>query len=108
MNFIFCSTKTFLSLQEHSSVENDTPVDVGEEWELPYREKRRKNAKPDTITVTLPARGISTLLAATTTATKTSVRLELKLTSTLSKAGGADINQASLSVSTVYRQRKNR
>ena len=81
-------------------------MDVGEEWELPYREKRRKNAKPDTITLTLPARGISTLLAATTTATKTSVRLELKLTSTILKAGGADINQASLSVSTVYRQRK--
>ena len=45
-------------------------------------------------------------MACTSTAIKTSVRAELKMTSTLLKAGGTNINQCSLSISTIYRQRK--
>ena len=45
-------------------------------------------------------------MACASTATKTSIRHEFKLISTLLKAGGADIHEASLSVSTIYRQRR--
>ena len=76
------------------------------EWELPYREARRQRARPDEITITLPAKEIPTLMAGASTATKTSIRLELKLLSTILKAGGADINEASLSISTIFRQRR--
>ena len=58
------------------------------------------------MTLHLPSRSIPTVLAATSTTTKTSNRNELKLVSTLFKAGGADLNKATLSVSTIYRQRK--
>ena len=61
---------------------------------------------PDEVTLRLPSRCIPTVLAATSTTTKTSNRNELKLVSTLFKAGGADINKASLSISTIHRQRK--
>lgn len=46
------------------------------------------------------------ILAGASTVTKTSARHELKLVSTLLKAGGADINSTAMSISTIRRQRK--
>ena len=85
---------------EQLAVKNDP------DWQLPSRELRRLSAKPQNITITLPSREIPTIMACASTATKTSPRLEMKLMSTVLKAGGVDINDASLSVSTIYRQRK--
>ena len=53
-----------------------------------------------------PARKLPSILACTSTTTKTSIRQELKLPAALIKAGGGDINKLSQSVSTIYRQRK--
>ena len=68
--------------------------------------KAIEKLKPDNFTITLPSKKIPTLLASTSTTTKTSPRNELKLVSTILKAGGADLNQTSFSVSTIQRQRK--
>ena len=46
------------------------------------------------------------ILASASTATKTSIRQEMKLTSTLLKAGGVDLDLMSYSTPTIYRQRK--
>ena len=62
--------------------------------------------KSNDIVLKLPGKKIPTLLASVSTTTKTSIRQELKITATLLNAGGADINEASQSVSTVYRQQK--
>ena len=84
----------------------DSEGQADDDWELPVRAKRKLKERPKTITLTLPAKEIPSLLANTSTTTKTSARHELKLVSTLLKVGGADINSASLSVSTIHRQRK--
>ena len=84
-----------------------TGVEVEEpEWELPPREKRRLRKRPETITLTLPAKELPTVLAKASVVTKTSVRHELKIVSTVVKAGGGDINDTSLSTSTIWRQRR--
>ena len=82
------------------------PPDIDVDWQLPPLAKRRLREKPKTVTLTLPAKEIPTLLASTSTVTKTSTRHELKLVSTMLVSGGADLNNVSLSKSTIYRQRK--
>ena len=62
--------------------------------------------KTETITLNLPSKCTPTNLAGTCPTTKTSSRNEVRIVSTLFKAGGADMNEASLSVSTIRRQRK--
>lgn len=84
---------------EGSSASND-------EWELPLRKKRELSKRPKEVTLRLPAKEIPKVLAATSTTSKISSRNELKLVSTLFKAGGADLNDACLSVSSIRRQRK--
>ena len=91
-----------------SGEESIPDVSSDEEWELPLRKQRELRKKPDNITLSLPARELPSLLAATSTTTKTSNRTVLKLISTLFKAGGSCINDASLSVTTIHRQRKRR
>ena len=68
--------------------------------------KRKLRQRPKSITLTLPAQQLPTILARTSTVTKTSARHELKIVSTLLQAGDADINNVSLSKSTIHRQRK--
>ena len=68
--------------------------------------EERAKEKTEAITLNLPSKCIPTILADTCTTMKTSSRNELKIVSTLLKAGGADMNEASLSVSTIRRQRK--
>ena len=86
---------------------NETEDNIDDpHWELPYREKRRLDAKAENITLTLPSRSIPSLMAATSTVTKTSTRQELKRTARMFNAGCADINEVSLSQSTIYRQRR--
>ena len=64
--------------------DNETEDNIDDpHWELPYREKRRLDAKAENITLTLPSRSIPSLMAATSTVTKTSTRQELKLTATM-------------------------
>ena len=82
------------------------PPDIDVDWQLPPLAKRKLREKPKTVTLTLPAKEIPTLLASTSTVTKTSTRHELKLVSTMLVSGGADLNNVSLSKSTIYRQRK--
>ena len=102
-----CATKSIVT--EITSSDEECQISVNssdDEWEIPLRKKRELARKPTEVTLTLPAKSIPTLLAATSTTTKTSSRNELKLVSTLFKAGGADLNDASLSVTTIKRQRR--
>ena len=87
--------------QEESSTDSND-----EEWNLPLRFERSLIKKTETVTLTLPTKKIPELLAGTSTVTKTSARNEMKVVSTIFKAAGADINDASVSVSTIKRQRK--
>ena len=59
-----------------------------------------------TFSIELPKRKLPTLLASTSTATKSSIRQELKLTSTILKAGEVQMGDISQSASTIYRQRR--
>ena len=68
------------------------------------RAKRRLQQQPDTITLTLPAQKLPSVFAKTSVVTKNSGRQELKILSTLIKEGGGDINDTSLSLSTIQRQ----
>ena len=77
-----------------------------EAWQLPPRALRKLRARPKSVTLTLPAQEIPALLSSTSTVTKTSTRHELKLMSTLLKAGGADITSISMRISTIHRQRR--
>ena len=56
--------------------------------------------KTDKLTLALPSRQIPSIHSSTST------RHELKLVSILLKAGGANIHEASVSVSTIHRQRR--
>lgn len=76
------------------------------EWEPPVRFKRKLRERPDKVTITLPAKKLPTVLAKTSLVTKTSSRHELKIWTTLIKRGGGDMNNVSLSVSTIGRQRR--
>ena len=76
------------------------------EWNPPLRLKRKLNKKPSEIVLTLPSADIPAVLASVSTVTKTSTQHELKLVSTLLRAGGADITDTKLSISTIRRQRK--
>ena len=96
--------------EEGSSTQSSTPTSQenssSEDWNLPLRLERELTKKPEELTLTLPSKKIPELLAGTNTVTTTSTRNELKIVSTLLKAGGADISDASCSVSTIHRQRK--
>ena len=96
--------------EEGSSTQSSTPTSLEnssseEDLNLPLRLERELTKKPEELTLTLPSKKIPELLAGTNTVTKTNTRNELKIVSTLLKAGG-DISDASCSVSTIYRQRK--
>ena len=80
------------------------PIDV--EWEQPYRLRRKIVKKPEDVVLTLPSREIPSILASTSTMTKTSSRHELNLVSTLLKAGGEDIDSTTMSISSIRRHRK--
>lgn len=54
----------------------------------------------------MSAKKLPTLIAKTSVVTKTSTRQELKFMSTIFKACGGDINEASISQATIWRQRK--
>lgn len=89
-----------------SGGETSDEDDGDRDWDLPVREKRRQRQRPNTITLTLPAKDIPSVLAKTSVVTKTSLRHELKIVSTLIKEGGANIEEAVISVSTVQRRRR--
>ena len=98
-NILFEDHQTTITSEDQSDREET-------EWELPPREKRRLRARPETITLTLPAKQLPVVLAKTSVVTKTSLPHELKIMSTFVKAGGGDINDTSLSISTIWRQRR--
>ena len=98
-NILFEDHQTTMTSEDQSDREET-------EWELPPCEKRRLRARPETITLTLPAKQLPVVLAKTSVVTKTSLRHELKIMSTFVKAGGGDINDTSLSISTIWRQRR--
>ena len=100
-----CSSKLIPS-EDCSSQDELSHIDSDEDWDVPLRSKRELKKKTETITLNLPSTCIPTILAGTCTTTKTSSRNELKIVATLFKAGGADMNEARLSVSTIRRQRK--
>lgn len=89
-----------------SDSENEVDVSSDEDWQVPLRKQREMARKPEIVTLNLPAKQIPSILAATMTTTKTSNRNELKIVSTLFKAGGADLNDASISFPTIHRHRK--
>ena len=102
-----CTSRTIVTQVDSSDDDTQLIQDTSDdEWELPLRKKREIARKPVDVTLTLPAKSIPTVLAATCTTTRTSSRNEMKLVSTLLKAGGADLNNVSLSVSTIKRQRR--
>ena len=105
------STKTKISAAQRDESEEGQTNDLEDittdpDWELPVRERRRQAAKPKNITITFPANQLPSIIAGTSVATQSSIRHDVKYLSVMLKAGGADINDCSLSVSTVYRQRK--
>jgi hypothetical protein len=79
--------------------------DSDPDWTLTLRLLREQTQKPESITLTLPAKSIPSLLAKCTVVNRISLRLELKVIASLLKAGGANILDTSLSKSTVHRQR---
>ena len=83
---------------------DDVDVEADDVWE-PSTWQKHVLKKKD-VTLQFPARKLPSILACTSTTTKTSIRQELKLTATLIKAGGGDIDEVSQSVSTIDRQRK--
>jgi len=95
-----CTSKLITS-EDCSSQDELSNIDSDEDWDVPLRLKRQLKKKTETITLNLPSKCIPTILADTCTTTKNTNRNELKIVSTLFKAGGADINDASLSVSTI-------
>ena len=72
----------------------------------PVRYEKEQTKRPEFVTLNLPTRAIPEVLAKTNTATQTSPRVELKQTATLLQAGGASINDVTLSTSTIRRKRK--
>ena len=82
--------------------DNESDGIVADEWQPSAWQKYKE--KSNDIVLKLPGKKIPTLLASVSTTTKTSIHQELKIIATLLNAGGADINKASQSVSTVYRQ----
>ena len=81
-------------------------TDEHDEWQPSSYMKRKLSLPASEITIKLPRKNIPSLLASTSTTTRTSLRQEMKLTSTLLKAGGVDLNALSYSTPTIYRQRK--
>ena len=79
-------------------------VEADDVWE-PSTSQKHVLKKKD-VTLQFPVRKLPSILACTSTTTKTSICQELKLTATLIKAGGGDMDELSQSVSTIYRQRK--
>ena len=77
-----------------------------EDWMLPTLAERKLRQRPENITLTLPAKSLPSVLARTNTMTKTSIRHELETVSTLVTAGDGNIDDISLSKSTIHRQRK--
>ena len=77
-----------------------------EDWMLPTLAERKLRQRPENITLTLPAKNLPSVLARTSTMTKTSIRHELETVSTLVTAGDGNIDDCSLSKSTIQRQRK--
>lgn len=73
-------------------------IDINYDCQLPTTVQIKINEKLKTVSLNLPARGILVILANTSTVTKISTQHELKLVSTLLKAGGADINSTNLNV----------
>ena len=67
---------------------------------------QRHVMRPKTLSLTLPLAKIPSLLADTSTTTRTSIRNEMKIASTLISAGGGNIDDVSQSPATIYRQRK--
>ena len=78
--------------------------DDDEEWQPGTWQKHVM--KPKTLSLTLPRAKIPSLLADTSTTTRTSIRNEMKITSTLISAGGGSIDDVSQSPATIFRQRK--
>ena len=101
-------TATRLSFSVDSSEDEEEVIteEEGEDWQLPVLASRKLRQRPAEITLTLPARELPSILARTSTVTKTSARHELKIVSTLVNAGDGDLNDISLSKSTIHRQRK--
>jgi hypothetical protein len=66
---------------------------------------REQQRKPESVTITLDAKKIPTLLAKCSVVNRISLRLEIKIIATALKAGGANMNDISLSKSTIHRQR---
>ena len=86
-------------------------VENSDDWSSTDQEWKPKlwkqyAAEDKFVSLNLPAKSIPSLLASVSTISKTSIRQELKLTSTLLKEGGTDLSKTSQSVSTVHRQRK--
>ena len=89
-----------------SSDDRVSNASSGDEWELPFRKWREMTRTLDNVTLSLPAKSISKVLAATCATTNTSNKNEMKLVTKLFKAGGADLNDANLSILTIRCQRK--
>ena len=67
-----------------------------------WKETRRK---PNTVTLTLDAKNLPSLLATFSVANRVSIRQELKMVATILKLGHAKISDTKISISTIHRQR---
>ena len=97
-------TESSVTVSEIDSPECDEELD--NEWEPPLRFQRQLNKKKEHLRLDIPAKSLPRLLAGTSTSTKTSVRQELKIVSTIVEAGGGNLADASISKTTIHRQRK--
>ena len=95
-----------IHFRENDDDDDDDSTDEHDEWQPSYYLKHQLGLPASEITIKLPRKIIPSLLASTSTTTHTSLRQEMKLTSTLLKAGGVDLNALSYSTPTIYRQRK--
>ena len=87
--------------------DSDDSADCEDEWQPSVWLKNILNmGSVPTFSIELPKRKLPTLLASTSTATKTPICQELKLTSTTLKAGGVQMGDISQSALTMYMQQR--
>ena len=80
-------------------------TDKDTEWQLPLRQQKEQKKKPDTVSLTLSSKDLSSLLAKFSVANRISIRQELKMVASFLKLGGANIFDTNVNKSTIHRQR---
>ena len=93
-----CSALAARNIESYSTQFQSDDLPIGDwDWEPQPLARQKLHVRPKIVSLTLAAQEIPSLLANTNNMTKASARHELRLLSTLLKAGGADMIDTRLS-----------